>query len=278
MRRPILKILYVEPDIDEKSGSAILENSTATLQNIICVFTVVSNCFLALEATEHTSFDLIFVRKDLPNLCASQFHNILSCVGSHIPIILMNEALKTNQPTKSSNDTLHMNLFAAVLETPYSNIALCRLISFLMSPNDISDEMMTLPSISVSSSSTGISSSYSSSSSSSTTSLSSSDYESKRDVSHGMYSNHLKRKRATSIDDDNDSLSTDNSSEVIEYSKVKFSNDKDSLENIYQDIFGREKLQNNKNNNNNEARVSENNSFLDAFLDEPAHPFYSSFK
>lgn len=82
----LVKILYIDPEVDEKTSSAKLERVSRLLPHLLCVFTVVSNAFNGLECTESTAFDMIFARTELPHLNAMDMLHILRQVNGSNPV------------------------------------------------------------------------------------------------------------------------------------------------------------------------------------------------
>lgn len=84
----------VQAGVDEKLSGIKLEEETADMfEGISCVFTVVPDSLIALEATEHTAFNLIFVAED--SQCGLTIQGLISSlrmVGSTIPIVVLKNA------------------------------------------------------------------------------------------------------------------------------------------------------------------------------------------
>ncbi len=123
--------LDIEKDIDEKGAARVLEDSTQSLPALTCIFTVVPNAFLGLEATETTCFDLIIVRKDLPHLNAFHFLKILRNVGAPVELILLVEA---NDPI-DENQALSAGFFG-LLRKEYQALHLCNIITNVVSKQE----------------------------------------------------------------------------------------------------------------------------------------------
>lgn len=108
--------------------------SITSCPQFACVFTVVSNPFLALECTEHTDYDLIFISNESSCDCLSAFDfmKILRSVNACYPIILLTDKHK-EIPSDSpglpvvgfNTDTLQ---FAAILQYPYTQSELRKII------------------------------------------------------------------------------------------------------------------------------------------------------
>lgn len=101
----------------------MLEQHTSHLE-YVCVFTVVSNAFIGLECTEHTFYDLIMIKNNLPHLQAIDMMKIIHMVGSRTPFILLvdlREVVNYTELTTSS-------LFFDILRKPYSVQDLCTTI------------------------------------------------------------------------------------------------------------------------------------------------------
>jgi hypothetical protein len=86
--KSFLRVLFIHPGIDEKSAAATLERGTANASPH-CSFTVVSNCFLALEQLETNHFDIIILQKDLKSFPSLSFTNIMKHLNLRIPVIFL---------------------------------------------------------------------------------------------------------------------------------------------------------------------------------------------
>lgn len=104
----------VDPDVDERLSGQLLERCTNHL-NFICVFTVVSNAFLALESTQYLCYDAIIVKDDLPNFGALELFKILKTVGANVGgIVLYN---RERDIVKTLDESKGVRSF---LPTPFS--------------------------------------------------------------------------------------------------------------------------------------------------------------
>ena len=107
----------------------------------IATFTVVQNCFAALEATQHTDYDVIIVQKDLPSLDIHGMLKVVRAVGNDVPFILMHPIVSTYQrkgkypPSPLLESARKMDL-SNVLMQPYSSETLCTAISEAIEYND----------------------------------------------------------------------------------------------------------------------------------------------
>ena len=116
--------------MDEKPTSQLLENATAHLTTPI-IFTVVSSLFLALEWSEHTNFNAIFVSSKFKvDMNAFDFLKVLRNVGAVTPIILLNESNELDHllglpPIGFSVKSYNFN---AVLTFPFTKRELCQVI------------------------------------------------------------------------------------------------------------------------------------------------------
>jgi hypothetical protein len=109
--KSFLKVLFIHPGIDEKSATSTLERGTSIIPPH-CSFTVVSNCFLALERMETTHFDLIFLQKDLKFFPSLTFTDIMKDLNIKIPVILL---LRKNSGFVSGESSLEN-----ILSYPFS--------------------------------------------------------------------------------------------------------------------------------------------------------------
>lgn len=82
----------VEEGLEEKVAAAHLEDLIFKLLGVSCSFTVVPNCFLAIESCEHTDFDAILIcGHSLKHIQAFDFLRIFRSVGGLAPVIIMSE-------------------------------------------------------------------------------------------------------------------------------------------------------------------------------------------
>jgi CheY-like chemotaxis protein len=116
-----------------------------------CVFTVVPDPLLAIEATEYTAFNMIFISEDSQSgLSAAGLISSLRMVGSDVPVVLLrdsaadsseelaaqvsqcdrDEAAGGGSPTAGANE----GLFAATLRKPFTKRDLCDVIRSALFP------------------------------------------------------------------------------------------------------------------------------------------------
>lgn len=118
----------VEQGVDEQKSATLLEKCCDSLRPKVAVFSVVSNCFVALEMTEHTKFDLIIIQRGLPQLDILAVLKVLRAIGNYTPIVCMERA-----PKGSNKQSLQTRLtsaartigYAYALIQPYSANSLC---------------------------------------------------------------------------------------------------------------------------------------------------------
>ena len=113
----------IEKEVDEKGAARVLEESTLTIPNLSCVFTVVPNAFTGLEFSETTCFDVIFIRKELVHLTAFDFLRILRNVGSPVDVVLLVEAHDS-----MTEEDARANGFFTLLRKEYQTTQLCNII------------------------------------------------------------------------------------------------------------------------------------------------------
>ena len=121
----------VETGVDEQQSAALLEKCCAALKPRMVVFTVVSNCFAALECTEHSKFNLIIIQKGLPQLDILAVLKVLRAIGDATPIVSMEKAqsgISTNLITKLTISA-RRDGYAGILLQPYSANSLCECIT-----------------------------------------------------------------------------------------------------------------------------------------------------
>lgn len=119
---PIVKILYVDSGVDEKLGSSVLETATKSL-DIVCVFTIVKNNFLAFESTEHCSYDLIIITEDSSDFSIIEMMELLGKLCIHIPVILIYS--KDQRFIQRSRCGKELVQLVHLLEYPFSSAQLC---------------------------------------------------------------------------------------------------------------------------------------------------------
>ena len=121
--------------MDEKPTSLLLEEATAHLTTPI-IFTVVTSLFAALECSEHTCFNAIFVSSKFNlDMNAFDFLKVLRNVGATTSVILLNESLSND-----NNGLNHLSglppvgfsivsyNFNAVLNFPFTKRELCQIL------------------------------------------------------------------------------------------------------------------------------------------------------
>ena len=142
----IIIFVDVERGIDEKLAAPILENSTRLMSPKLCVFTVVQNCFAALEATQHTNYDCIIVEKGIPCLDIRGMLKVMRALGNNVPFVIMVPFLLRKQ----ENDTITEEMidenslrnemrqldYSDVLMQPYSSTTLCQAITGAIQYNE----------------------------------------------------------------------------------------------------------------------------------------------
>jgi hypothetical protein len=83
-----VKVLYIQPKIEEKGTTAILEEATSNHERP-CSFTVVRNAFSALEYLQTATYDVIIVYEHMQYMKGSNFQKIIEHLGYKIPVIVM---------------------------------------------------------------------------------------------------------------------------------------------------------------------------------------------
>lgn len=134
-KKQLIKILYIEPGVDEKEASRVLEKCTDGLDEYSFSFTVVPNGFLGLECTEHTCYDIIIIQSSLPQINAVQFLQILRKVGAETPVVLLIDLTVADEWIDiQDNDAKDLG-FTAILRKPFSTNHLCMLIKSVIEGN-----------------------------------------------------------------------------------------------------------------------------------------------
>lgn len=131
-RKSLVKLLYIEPDVDEKEGSRVLEKSTESLEEYCFSFTVVPNGFIGLECTEHTCYDLVIVKSSMQQIGAIEFLNILRTVGAPTPIVLLVDLTISDEWSDIEESRAKELGFAAILRKPFSAGHLCTLLKNIL--------------------------------------------------------------------------------------------------------------------------------------------------
>ena len=100
---------------------------------LMCTFTVVSNCFIGLECTEHTCYDLMIAKKETSrklqfqqDLSVFDMLKVLRNVGVDTPIILLFDSTdKPDTLSKCSEMESNMNdnypSFCCAISKPFSS-------------------------------------------------------------------------------------------------------------------------------------------------------------
>ena len=146
-KKSLIKILYVEPGVDEKEASKVLEKCTEGLDECCFSFTVVPNAFLGLECTEHTSYDIIIIQASLPQINAVQFLQILRKVGAETPVVLLIDLTVADEWIHiQDNDAKDLG-FTAILRKPFSTNHLCILIKSVIEEANAKKESLNAISI-----------------------------------------------------------------------------------------------------------------------------------
>lgn len=127
------------------------------LEGCTSVFTVVSDPLIALECTEHTAYNLIFIAEDSQlGLSAWGFLKSLRVVGSTVPVVLLkdgsggSEELAAQVPSEDAYESngsdglpnidfgakaKDSDRFSAYLSKPFTKRDLCDVITATLFPN-----------------------------------------------------------------------------------------------------------------------------------------------
>lgn len=92
-------------------------------EGIFCTFNVVRNAFVALDVTESTSYDLIFISNDIRGLEAKRFTQILRNVGAPMDIVLI-----TNPFDSCTAEDANKDGFSYLLKRKFTHIDVCNII------------------------------------------------------------------------------------------------------------------------------------------------------
>jgi hypothetical protein len=133
--KSILKILYIQPDLNEKSCSSILEKATSTITPP-CLFSVVANAFTGLELIEITDFDLIIISRVTHSMASTEFIQVLQQLNVLVPVLTLENGGNQVCSLDSSAGMKHQVLES--LQFPYSPHELCQSIVNAVEKNGIS--------------------------------------------------------------------------------------------------------------------------------------------
>jgi CheY-like chemotaxis protein len=115
-----------------------------------CVFTVVPDPLLAIEATEYSAFNMIFISEDSQaGLSAAGLVSSLRIVGSDVPVVLLRESPDSSEelaalvsqcdrdeaagggsPSAGANE----GMFTSILRKPFTKRDLCDVIRSALFP------------------------------------------------------------------------------------------------------------------------------------------------
>ena len=140
--------------MDEKASCQLLETASLSLVSIglVCTFTVVSNCFIGLECTEHTSYDLIIGKKEASkkkgqqDLSIFDMLKVLRNVGVDTPIILLFESMDKSDTFSQcfemeSHFENNVSSFCCAISKPFSSVDLSSSIKLALGfPKSLENE------------------------------------------------------------------------------------------------------------------------------------------
>lgn len=117
-------------------------------EGVVCAFTVVPDPLMAVEATEHTAYHLVFFAEDSQaGLSARAFVKSLRMVGSEVPVILLKDGGGSEESAAQVVQNDHEDpsllqrsadteaIFATVLRKPFTKRDLCDAIRSTLFPN-----------------------------------------------------------------------------------------------------------------------------------------------
>jgi hypothetical protein len=148
----------IQNGVDEKlSGLKLEEETSEMFEGVTCVFTVVPDPLIGLEATEHTAFNLIFIAEDSQQgLNAKSFVASLRMVGADVPVVLLKDGRESEEmaaqvPQFDEASVDHSggaSKFTATLRKPFTKRDLCDVIRSTLFPqfHRISGDMNSLTS------------------------------------------------------------------------------------------------------------------------------------
>eukprot|EP01041_Mallomonas_annulata_P013272 gene13272-28102_t len=129
MNITIIKVLYIDAGADPK-GSAILLENGMQYHGLLSTFTVVSSTLTGIDCTEHTSYDIIFIKDCYDDLGAADFVGLLRTIGNLVPVVLL-----VGIEDDVNDDNIRLFGFSGVLRIPFSTKSLCRVIHKIMQQN-----------------------------------------------------------------------------------------------------------------------------------------------
>lgn len=119
--------------MDEKEGAEVLENATRSMPDT-CVFTVVSDNFLAVESTENCSYDLIMTKEDSTYFSILDMMGMLRHLGIDIPMIM------TCSPDHVLTEKHNVAKSVYLLNYPFTTAELCNSITQALNRSEIDSE------------------------------------------------------------------------------------------------------------------------------------------
>jgi len=147
MDAKVVKILYIDEDLDERGSASHLERITRHL-SLTCIFTVMQNSISALESMEFVAYDICFIADNLHNTCsmsAIEFLRIVKIIGCSMPVILLtNSNSNMNQEGLPAMGFHPANIeslnFSSILSRPYTRSEICMMICHAFSSPSSTDE------------------------------------------------------------------------------------------------------------------------------------------
>ena len=138
----IVKILYIQPDVDEIQSASMLEDETSGMYDYSCVFTVVPSGLVGLELCGISSFDVVFFAEDsVTDINAQMFAEALNLVSNKAKVIFIKrlKSMKAQYMNKQSassecgstryvGQTTGMNYLTYSLPMPFTKKELCTVI------------------------------------------------------------------------------------------------------------------------------------------------------
>ncbi len=130
--KKVIKVLYVQHDVLEKSSTRTLEEATSLLIPT-CVFTVVTNGFIALEQLEITRFELVIVEQKLAHMTGVEMIRIMRNLSISVPVILLSDCDQYKSVATLVQSMINSIGVVGVLVMPYTSNEFCQAITLTLS-------------------------------------------------------------------------------------------------------------------------------------------------
>lgn len=118
-----LPFLDIQPNINTKYCGHKLQAITQDLiqYGLLCSFDVFSDCFLAIEYSQHNYCDIVMCHRDFRQIASADLLHVFRCVGKLNPIIEL-----VNETSERTIEQAKIDGFFALLKIPFTEAALKR--------------------------------------------------------------------------------------------------------------------------------------------------------